>query len=135
MVGRRTQAAWRAGRYHGGMKSLAFLVVVAMTAFAADLKPVDDAGLDAELAKPGEVFLEISQSWCAPCQAAKAVLPGIAGARPDVRFLTLDSGKSARYGGLAVPTFILYKDGREIDRHTGYSDEEQLKQFVARLPR
>lgn len=108
--------------------------VFALPADAAELKPVDDAGLAAELNKPGPVFLEVSQTWCGPCKAAAAALHDLMPARPDVRFLTLDAGRSEKLNYLATPTFILYNDGRELARATGYNGPDALRGLLAKLP-
>ncbi|RNJ80346.1 MAG: thioredoxin [Nitrosopumilus sp. H8] len=61
--------------------------------------------------------------WCGPCKMMHPVFESLSKKYPHVRFarVNVDAAQpiAARYSVSSIPTFIMFKDGREIDRMTG----------------
>ncbi|HVZ95729.1 MAG TPA: thioredoxin [Chitinophagaceae bacterium] len=79
------------------------------------------------------VLVDFYATWCGPC---KAMGPAITAIGKDVqgkaRVLKLDVDQSpemsARYQVQAVPTFIIFKKGVPVWRHSGMLDKNNLQQ-------
>ena len=64
------------------------------------------------------VLVDFTAAWCPPCRVMKPVLAELAAERDDLRVVQLDvdadQRTAAEYGVLSMPTFILFRDGREV---------------------
>lgn len=81
--------------------------------------------LESEL-NSGTVLIQFSAPWCAPCRAAEPhVLAGAEKLVDVARVRKVDLGQpehaktAQRFSITSLPTFILFKDGQEVARHTG----------------
>jgi thioredoxin 1 len=79
------------------------------------------------------VLVDFFAEWCGPC---KAMSPAIAAIGKDVqgkaRVIKLDIDRnqpmSVQYNVQAVPTFIIFKKGVPVWRHSGMLDKASLEQ-------
>src|SRR6266498_4066943 len=78
------------------------------------------------------VLVEFWATWCGPCRMVAPVLEEIASEKDNVRIAKLDVDANpitaGRFGVRAIPTMILFKNGREADRMVGYHPKPQLMQ-------
>lgn len=94
------------------------------------------AALQAVLAvTPGLAILEVFSTHCRACAAMKrGVRRAAARHAHHARFLQLDSDDDPQLaqslGVRAMPTFILYKDGRRVD-HFASSSRDKLEMYIA----
>ena len=76
------------------------------------------------------VLVDFTAAWCPPCRVMKPVLEALAGERDDVRIVALDvddnQRTAAQYGVLSMPTFILFKGGRPVQRLVGARPKKRL---------
>ncbi len=77
------------------------------------------------------VVVEFGAVWCPPCRQLEPILEALAGEwKGKVDFFTLDVDANAattvRYGVLGVPTLVLFKDGADIERLTGYQPKTRI---------
>jgi thioredoxin 2 len=95
---------------------------------------VTDATFDSEvIGSPLPVLLDLWAPWCMPCRSMGPVLDDIASAlagRLRVAKLNVDHNPeaAARLRIQGVPTFIVFKDGREVTRMIGARDKADLLQ-------
>ena len=70
---------------------------------------------------------KFSAVWCGPCRALTPVMNEIKGNYSNVKFEEYDideySDITEEYGVRSVPTFIIVKDGIELQRFTGLSSK------------
>ncbi len=82
------------------------------------------------------VLVDFYADWCGPCQAMAPVLKQVAQkANGQFKVIKVDIDKNpqaaAKYGIKGVPTFILFKNGQSVWRHSGMIGEAQLNQVIS----
>ena len=91
----------------------------------------DDAFAAEVLESERPVLVDFTAAWCPPCRVMKPVLAELAADRDDLRVVQLDVDADQRtagdYGVLSMPTFILFRDGREVQRLVGARPRKRLE--------
>ena len=76
-----------------------------------------------------KVLVDFYADWCGPC---KMLAPNLE--KLDYNILKVDVDKfqdlAISYGVMSVPTLILFKGGKEINKSIGYLDIDELKEMV-----
>jgi len=95
----------------------------------------DDAFTAEVLESDRPVLVDFTAAWCPPCRVMKPVLADLAADRDDLRIVQLDvdadQRTAAEYGVLSMPTFILFRDGREVKRLIGARPRKRLEAELA----
>ncbi|HEY3188689.1 MAG TPA: thioredoxin [Solirubrobacteraceae bacterium] len=99
---------------------------------AGTMKDVTDANFQAQvLEAEGPVLVDFWAPWCGPCRVVAPVLEEIAGERPDLTIVKLnvdDNVETAsKYGVLAIPTMILFKNGEVAHTIRGAYPKKRLE--------
>ena len=101
-----------------------------------DLLNVTDETFAAEvLESDAPVLVDFWAAWCPPCRVMNPVLAELAADRDDLRVVKVDTEESvetaARYGILAMPTFLLFRNGEEVLRLVGSRSRKRLESELA----
>ena len=83
------------------------------------------------------VVVDFWAPWCGPCRIVSPVVEELNkeynGAVRFVKVNTDDNEQSAMEFGIQVlPTLVIFKEGREVNRLIGFSPKEQLKRQIDR---
>lgn len=98
----------------------------------ADPIHVTEDSFDQDVLKAAQpVVVDFWADWCAPCRMVAPVLEELAREQEGkltVAKLDVDEhpGIAQRFHVAGIPTLILFKDGREVDRIVGYMPKQQL---------
>ena len=97
------------------------------------MKEIKDAEFDAEISS-GLCLVDFFATWCGPCKMLSPLLDEIAKQLTDVKFLKVnieDNGvKADELGVKALPTLILFKDGKEKARNIGLVSQDKLIEWI-----
>jgi len=99
--------------------------------------PISDATFEQEVLKADKpVLVDFWATWCGPCRMIAPVLEEIAADKSEslkIAKLDVDANpvSAGRFGVRAIPTMIVFKDGKEAQRLVGYMPKERLLQQLA----
>jgi thioredoxin 1 len=91
-----------------------------------------------EILNSETALVDFGCSWCLPSQSEKIILEelekGYEG-KTKIGFVNVDQNPVLRekYNIMGVPTFILFKKGKELKRAVGARSKEQLVSFIEKI--
>ena len=111
------------------------------TVLPFDNRPVKvtDVNFTAEVERsPLLVLLDMWAPWCGPCGMVAPVIEELAAemaGRVRVAKLNVDENPAtaARFGVQSIPTLLLLKSGRELDRIVGVQSKSAIIQRIERV--
>lgn len=98
---------------------------------------VTDTTFEANVLKAATpTLVDFWATWCAPCRMIAPVLEEIAAeneGKLTIAKLDVDSnpGIAANYGIQSIPTLILFKDGKPVERLVGFMNKKKLMDKIA----
>lgn len=90
----------------------------------ANLIHFTKAGFDQAKAQKGVILVDFWATWCGPCRMVAPVIEELAEeyeGKAVVGKVDVDqeSALASEYGVMSIPTILILKDGREVDRKVG----------------
>ncbi|KAJ5241403.1 Thioredoxin [Penicillium citrinum] len=84
---------------------------------------IDNDVIFKALVHSGAAVVDFYATWCGPCRAVAPKVGELSEKYQSVRFIQVDvdklRGVASQYGVTAMPTFVLMKDGKEVQRIRG----------------
>ena len=98
------------------------------------MKHLTDANFAEEI-KEGVTLVDFHANWCGPCRMLAPVLEQVAKeikGKATVAKIDIDSEQNtaSHFQITSVPTMILFKDGKEVNRLVGLRNAEAVKDFI-----
>lgn len=83
------------------------------------------------------VLIDFYATWCGPCKAMSPIVEAIGKeVQGSARVLKIDVDRNqaiaAQYGIQAVPTFMIFKQGKVVWRQPGGADKQTIKNELMR---
>ena len=100
------------------------------TAPAATTRELEEHEFDAAVRPERLTVVDFAATWCGPCRRLEPILNELAAEMPSIDFVKLDVDRSQsiaiRYGVQAVPTLLVLRSGRVVDRFVGLRSKGEL---------
>jgi thioredoxin 1 len=95
----------------------------------------DASVAEGALQQPGLLLLDVWAGWCGPCRLMAPMMDWAAITYAEqLRVAKLEADPNPQtlkqLDVQGLPTLILFRGGKEIDRHEGAIPKDQLKSFV-----
>lgn len=87
----------------------------------------------------GNYVLFFTADWCPDCNFIKPAMPEIEKDFSNYQFLLVDRDENidlaADLGIMGIPSFVVYKDGKEVDRFVNKDrkTKEQVESFLSAI--
>lgn len=100
---------------------------------------VSDADFNQKILQSSKpVLVDFWAPWCGPCKLAEPVVEEIAEDYKDklvVGKVNVDKNQALaqKYGVMSIPTMVLFKDGKEVARQSGFSGKEAIVKLLDKI--
>lgn len=91
---------------------------------------VDDNNFDEHI-KNGTILVDFYADWCGPCRMLSPILEGLSN-NINIIKVNVDTSPitAQKYGVMSIPTLIVFKDGKEVNKKIGLCSKEEIKEMV-----
>lgn len=81
------------------------------------------------------VLVDFFAEWCGPCKMAAPVIEELAGeyeGKLVIGKIDVDQNQetAGKFGVMSIPTIIMFKDGEEVDRKTGFAGKAGYEEMI-----
>lgn len=82
----------------------------------------------------GKVLVDFYADWCGPCQMLSPVIEQL-DKEMEIKVIKIDvdslPGIAREFRVMAIPTLLLFENGKMVKRETAYMPIEHLRRFVS----
>ncbi|HEV7736316.1 MAG TPA: thioredoxin [Chlamydiales bacterium] len=99
-----------------------------------NIKILTDGSFDKDIQK-GVTLVDFHANWCGPCRMLAPVLEEVAKViqgKASIGKVDIDTEQkiASQFQITSVPTMILFKDGKEVNRLVGLRNADAIKDFI-----
>lgn len=90
------------------------------------------------LKSPLPALVDFYADWCGPCQQAGPIIDELAEEYKEkvlIGKVNVDESHntSGKYGVMSIPTMIVFKDGKEVERASGFGGKEGVVKLLEKV--
>lgn len=84
------------------------------------------------------VLVDFYADWCGPCRLAAPIIDELAEANAGkitIGKLDVDANTqtAAKYSVMSIPSVIMFKDGKEVDRKVGFGGKQGYEEMIKKV--
>jgi len=103
-----------------------------------EIKEIESSEGFQKAIQDGIALLDFNAPWCAPCRSQEPILEMLARnfkGKALVASVNVDKNQdvAVRLGIMSIPTLVVFKDNKEIQRFVGLQPEVTLSEALNRL--
>ncbi|MBQ6539361.1 MAG: thioredoxin [Bacilli bacterium] len=96
---------------------------------------LNEDNFEEEVLKSNEpVLVDFFATWCGPCQMMSPILDKMSEEEKGIKICKIDTDDNMNlakeYGIMTIPCIIAFKDGKELNRSIGLTDEKSLLKLL-----
>jgi thioredoxin 1 len=101
------------------------------------IQTLDDTSFQAAIESSVPVLVDFWAPWCGPCRMVAPTLEDLAvelDGKVKIAKINIDENQQTAYNFQvsSIPTFILFKDGKMVDRMMGAMPKSAFQKFIER---
>ena len=82
-------------------------------------------------------FIDFEAGWCGPCVAMKPVIEELEkelSGKVEIKKVNVDENQeeASKHGVMSIPTYLILKDGKEVERFVGVTSKEVIKNKISK---
>ena len=81
------------------------------------------------------VLLDFWAVWCGPCSMLSPIVEEVAEEHPEIKVGKVNTDEqpalASQFGIMAIPTLILFKDGKPVGKSQGAVPKMTVERFIA----
>lgn len=82
----------------------------------------------------GKILVDFWATWCGPCRMLAPELESFASSQDEVKVgkvnVDEESALAVKFGVNVIPTLLLFENGEELKRRSGYCKKADIEEFV-----
>ena len=100
---------------------------------------ITDQNFEEEVVKSDiPALVDFWAPWCGPCQLAGPIIDELAEeykGKIKIGKLNVDESQeqAMKFGVMSIPTVILFKDGKEVERKIGFGGKEGYEELLKKV--
>jgi len=95
---------------------------------------LEENGNDMDTKKEDIQVLRFHASWCAPCKKMEPIVKNVVEQFDNVELINIDvdyeTDIATEYKIRSIPTFVIVKNGTEVNRLIGATSQEKFRAFI-----